>query len=471
MRSLFPLLALSALSAVSSAQEFTDLLWSQRGFEREVFGRGLATDGARLVVGADTCKPGAVYVYRRSGLTWLQEARLVNRKWSEAADWDGYGQAVDVDGDRVVASADFFQGTLYVFDRGADGKWTRTDIPAPDPFNEEGFGEQVELEGDTIVAMTYVGFPHSSVYVLERRAGTWEVTKRFLDAKARQIDFDGQRIAMGTDSGTLVYRRDGADWALEFSLPAARNAAVAIEGDTLVLSGRQAFYHFDGATWQNEPGVDVFSGEIELAGDVCYMGLFSGQGQVAVCERANGAWSLKRTLLPSPLENLGNAGFGQAVAAHGDLLVVAAPGYNSDGYQMGAVLSYSRAGERATLTGTPIHLSLIDGGTQTLTLDAGVDFAGLPYVFAGSLTGTSPGFQLGRSWIPLHARDPYFPVSVRLGVLDGLGRATQAVSVPPLSLSALNHHSLHHAFAVFDPPHGIVHISNVALAALVNAHL
>lgn len=469
MRSFFPLLALSALSAVSSAQEFTDMLWSQRGFERETFGRSLATDGTRLVVGADTCKPGAVYVYRRSGLNWIQEARLVNRKWSEAQDWDGFGQAVDVDGDRVAASADFNLGTVYVFDRGADGKWTRTDIPAPRPLSEQGFGEQVELEGDTLVVSTYRGL-ESSVYVLELRAGVWEVTKRFANVSPLNIDFDGERIAMGADGGTFVYRRDGADWTLEFSLP-ARFTSVAIQGENLVVSGTQGFYSFNGVTWGPEPGVSVLTDQIALAGDVCYAGLFTGGGQVGVIEHRNGVWSVARTLLSTPLEDLGSAGFGRPVAAHGDLLVVGAPGYNSDGFQMGAVLTYSRAGKRATLTGTPLHLSLIDGGTQTLTLDAGPEFAGLPYVFAGSLTGSSPGFQLGRTWIPLHSRDPYFPLSVRPGVLDGSGRATHSVSVPPLSLSSLNHHSLHHAFAVFDPPHGIVHLSNVALAGLVNAHL
>ena len=77
------------------------------------------------------------------------------------------------------------------------------------------------------------------------------------------------------------------------------------------------------------------------------------------------------------------------------------------------------------------EISVATGGTSTLELDADVAHAGETYVMAGSLSGTSPGFDVFGLHIPLNwdsftdatlSGAPYFVNFV--GSLDGQGTAT-----------------------------------------------
>jgi len=173
-------------------------------------------------------------------------------------------------------------------------------------------------------------------------------------------------------------------------------------------------------------------------------------------------WTLASTIFPDALETPEQSSFGDDLAFYHSDVIVPDRSFHGTTVRSGAVVTYSY-GQRATLTGSPLHVSILTGGSQELTLDAGVEHAGRPFVLAGSLAGTSPGFFFGSHHIPL-VRDPlYYPLSRRIGILDGSGRATLTVTVPPLTPD-FSHRTLHHAFVVLD--HGLVHTSNVALAAL-----
>lgn len=99
------------------------------------------------------------------------------------------------------------------------------------------------------------------------------------------------------------------------------------------------------------------------------------------------------------------------------------------------------------------------GGTQTWEADAGIANAGRLYLFAGTLSGTRPGFsQLGMQ-IPLN-QDFWLPLSLQAanggvysnswGLLDANGRASAAFHFPA-GYSWLQGALLHHAFVVIDP--------------------
>ncbi|QDU68692.1 reprolysin-like metallopeptidase [Engelhardtia mirabilis] len=107
-----------------------------------------------------------------------------------------------------------------------------------------------------------------------------------------------------------------------------------------------------------------------------------------------------------------------------------------------------------SLTVDKLELSLVLGGTQTLSFDAGPARAGDIYFVLGSLAGTDVGFPLGLVTVPLN-QDVYFDLTLAsptgtlvqggAGVLDGLGRATAAFVLPPgvgqfqLTLTPVNH--------------------------------
>ena len=111
-----------------------------------------------------------------------------------------------------------------------------------------------------------------------------------------------------------------------------------------------------------------------------------------------------------------------------------------------------------SLFATPREVSTSTGGTQSLFLNAGPANAGLTYLVAGSVSGTTPGIAVGSTLIPLNP-DVYFTLTIEfantpaymntLGTLDGDGRATAAINIPP-GIPGIAGLTLNHAFMGFN---------------------
>lgn len=103
-------------------------------------------------------------------------------------------------------------------------------------------------------------------------------------------------------------------------------------------------------------------------------------------------------------------------------------------------------------------VSLVMGGTQTLTLNAGAAHAGEFYLLLGSLGGVGPTPLLGVD-LPLTA-DAYFDLTLsqggagllggNFGVLDAAGSATATFSIPPTPNFLLVLTPARHAYLTFD---------------------
>lgn len=233
------------------------------------FGRALAFDGDRVVVG-DVNNPttmvswvGDVYVFSGEGEEWSQEARF------RTGDEDLFGTAVAVDGDTVLVGAPYAErdgtraGVVYVYER-SNGAWQRTArLTAADRYRDGAFGWSVALDGDTAV----IGAPRSGAgraYVFSRSDGDWVQQARF-DAPGENSGADfGQSAVVsggtavvgapydGRTGRAYVFRAD-TDWERSRRLAAARlpDAAefgrdVALSSDT-VLVGAPAFRETTGA--------------------------------------------------------------------------------------------------------------------------------------------------------------------------------------------------------------------------------
>ena len=107
-----------------------------------------------------------------------------------------------------------------------------------------------------------------------------------------------------------------------------------------------------------------------------------------------------------------------------------------------------------SLFATPSAISTAIGGTQTMTLDAGVANAGYLYLVAGTFAGTTPGILLGSEIVPLN-----FPLYTNsIGLLDAQGNSTASLVLPG-GLGAFAGATIHHAFGVIDPSANITHVS------------
>lgn len=132
-------------------------------------------------------------------------------------------------------------------------------------------------------------------------------------------------------------------------------------------------------------------------------------------------------------------------------------------------------GSSAALSADIQVIHAAQGGTQSLTLNAGPLHAGEIFVLAGSLSGTQPGIPIGSVVVPLNL-DNYMLTLLNnpsiqalyhsIGVLNGQGMSTAQIPVPPgfkvgLGITA------HHAFITLPLDKPVEFVSNpVALFVL-----
>jgi hypothetical protein len=170
---------------------------------QELFGYSVAVSGDTLAVGAIVAHdaqdeiPGAVYVFRRSGSTWTQTARLQPRALRSGAQ---FGHWVSLSGDRLAVGAHFDTtaaggtnaGSAWVFARRGEA-WVQEARLTGEPGIIQ-FGETVSLSGDDLG----VGATPDRAYVYHRSGGSWVLQVRLTVGDDPQAGiFFGFAIALG----------------------------------------------------------------------------------------------------------------------------------------------------------------------------------------------------------------------------------------------------------------------------------
>ena len=159
--------------------------WAEFGFDVEI-------DGDAIIVSAwhDPAagfNTGAVYVFRRDGDEWAQEAQLLP---GDPDAGDEFGIAIAIDGDTVLVGAPRDDenapdsGAAYVFRRVGEVWRQETILRTPDSAEGDNFGWSVALDGDRAL----IGAPfHDSekpdgggAYIFERSGNVWNEAQRLL---------------------------------------------------------------------------------------------------------------------------------------------------------------------------------------------------------------------------------------------------------------------------------------------------
>jgi len=135
---------------------------------------------------------GSAYIFKRSGTTWTQETKLVA---SDRENYDYFGKSVSISGDHVIIGAFYEDedvsggntldksGSAYIFKRSGT-TWTQeAKITASDRGSVDWFGTDVSINGDyAIVGSVYDDEDVSggntldksgSAYVFKRSGTTW----------------------------------------------------------------------------------------------------------------------------------------------------------------------------------------------------------------------------------------------------------------------------------------------------------
>ncbi len=271
----------------------------------------------------DEYGPGAVYVFRYVGAAWGAGTPLTA---ADGAAEDYFGNSVAISGDTVVVGAPYNgwsnvdddwvngPGAAYVF-RFNGASWvSQGKLTAADGEPGDHFGSSVSISGDTIV----VGAPFENengtdagaAYVFQRNGTTWTPQGKLPSTGIEADDEFGCAVAnssdtiavgakrdgdMADDAGAVyVFGYDGANWVEETKLTASDgmlNArfgiSVAISSENTIAIGAEwdeakgsayVFWH-DGWSWIEEPkltapvrGTDYFGASVAISGDAVLVG-------------------------------------------------------------------------------------------------------------------------------------------------------------------------------------------------------
>ena len=185
-------------------------------------GYSVAVSGNTVVAGADSEEiganvgQGAAYVFLKPGTGWHSDTQNAELTASDGEEGDALGRSVAIDGDTVVAGAEFAngeRGAAYVFVKPAAG-WpaqeTQTAKLTASGDSADRAGRSVAISGDTVAvgAPGVEGGPspgNGEVFVFVEPAGGWTSetpTAELVASNGQGDDALGESVAI--DGSTIV---------------------------------------------------------------------------------------------------------------------------------------------------------------------------------------------------------------------------------------------------------------------------
>ncbi|MHC4500616.1 MAG: FG-GAP repeat protein, partial [Planctomycetota bacterium] len=202
---------------------------------------------------------GAAYIFKRNGTSWTEQTKLTA---SDGAPTDCFGGSVSISGDYAVAASEFnydpyrqLTGAVYVFKRDGTSWTQQAKLRALDGSMVDSFGHSrhsISISGDYVA----VG-ANGSTYIFGREGTNWTQHTKLTGlegSKGDSVLISGDYIIVGApyDDGddiiginygsAYLFKRIGADWIQQTKLTAFDGAAqdmfgssVAIDGDYIIV--------------------------------------------------------------------------------------------------------------------------------------------------------------------------------------------------------------------------------------------
>ena len=327
----------------------------------DLFGYSVSinTDGTRVAIGAIYSDPGsiinagAVYIFFKSGLSWIQEAKL---SASDKAINDSFGLSVCINSDatRLVVgsenadSASIDSGKAYIFLRTGTSWAQEAILMASDKSATDRFGFAVTIDDAAnrcMVSAPSRGSAQGGVYVFTRSGTTWS-EEAIINADyphpnsyfghSISVDSTGTRIAIGAighflsssnvvQGKVFVYIRSGKVWTLE-----------------------QGFTSSDGTggdRFGTSVSINSSGTRIAIGASYAEVGIINLAGKVYIFTRSGSSWSEEAILTAS--DKAVNNYFGHSVSINDDgtRVVIGSPSAAADGISnVGKGYIFTRSG-------------------------------------------------------------------------------------------------------------------------------
>ena len=315
------------------------------------FGYSVAISGDYAIVGADyededaaggstLSSAGSAYIFKRTGTTWAQEAKIVA---SDRATGDFFGVSVAISGNYVVVGANYESenatggntlsgaGSAYIFKRTGTTWAQEAKIVASDRARDDGFGGAVAINGDYVVVGAYQEDENAtggstlsaagSAYIFKRTGTAWAQEAKIVASDRAENDVFGFSVAISGDYVVVGAKYESED---------------AAGGSTLSFAGSAYIFKRAGTAWAQEAKIvasnraesDYFGGSVAISGDYVVVGAYNkttsatSTGSAYVFKRTGTTWAQQASIVAS--DRAANASFGYAVAISGDYAIVGA---------------------------------------------------------------------------------------------------------------------------------------------------
>ncbi|MBP6004816.1 MAG: carboxypeptidase regulatory-like domain-containing protein [Pyrinomonadaceae bacterium] len=353
------------------------------GINDEQYGESVAISGNTVAVGARHAKfdnsiggqvHGAVYVYTRTGTAWAFQQRIMA---ADTAKGLTFGDAVDIEGDQLVVGASRLYPPLPPVQTPAAGIYSFVRVGNTWSQQQKltcsnclGFGDEVELEGTTLLAPsknTVIGTSAGPGLVMAytRLGSSWGAPQQLVpndpsvnSCFGSSVSVSGDIAVIGADAArcnsthlpgaAYVFTRDSGSWSQVQKLTASDGydddnfgRSVAIEGETIVV----------GAPGDEGPGSMVVGAAYVFT---------RGTAQWFETDQLNGA-SVPRSY------------FGMSVAIKGGIMFIGAPGQSTA--PNGAVFTYDGGNVQTTMRRPNL------GGLTQGSVNQGLNDVDSPLVF------------------------------------------------------------------------------------------
>lgn len=334
---------------IPGSYETQKLLASDGGTLYHYFGYSVAISDDIAIVGApldnsNGTDAGAVYVFRRYGTAWIEQAKLTASDAAPAGDY--FGWSVDIEGDVMVIGADHddpngtSSGAAYVFRFTGCGWVQEAKLVASDGSAEDYFGQRVAVSGNTIVVGAPYDDPNGSssgaAYVYRFNGLNWVQEQKLTASDGAASDYFGYSVdvsQMGPDQAILIGATgndaNGAAYVFRYSV----FGLTWIEEAKLVASDGQAN--------------DGFGCSVGLGQDRAVVGASgdddngAGAGAAYVFRVVHRIWQQEAKLLTSDVAPAGDR-FGAAVDICGDTVLIGADKADANEPQSGAAYVFRR---------------------------------------------------------------------------------------------------------------------------------
>ncbi len=303
-------------------------------------GDGVAISGDTVIVGTwSVDDKGCAYIFKRNGTTWTQQAKLMA---SDRAVGDEFGTTVGISGDYAIVGArgdddkGSSAGAAYVFKRTGNTWQQQAKLVPTDGAAGDSAGNSVAISSDYAIVGAYgdddKGSSAGAAYIFARNGSSWFQQTKLRASDGAASAFFGGAVSISADYAAVgaskdsssaqnagavyIFRRSTSAWTQQAKLTASDAIAGASFGGTVSIRGN----HVVAGAWS-----DASKG--------------SNAGAAYLFTRVQNSWVEQARLEPGGLDT--DDHFGIRVSIDDDYVIIGANGDDDKGSNSGAAYIFS----------------------------------------------------------------------------------------------------------------------------------